>query len=291
MVLAGVSPGMAIMSRPTEQTLVMASSFSRLSRPEVAAASMLESSETGMKAPDRPPTEEEAKAPPFFTASLSMASTAVVPGAPMLDRPTLWRDLAHAVAHGRGGGQGKVGYAEGQAQTLGHFVTDHLAHAGHLVGRTLDDFGHIQQGHGLAAVTAVLQGAVDGLLDHAGAGDAHVDDHVGLAHAQVGTGHEGHVLRDVGEDHQLGAAKAAAVGRGLSHLERSVRPIRATASILMPEREEATLMEEQMRSVVARASGSDAMSARSPAAKPFSTRAEKPPRKSTPTVLAARSRA
>ena len=128
-------------------------------------------------------------------------------------------DLAHAVAHGRGGGQGKVGHAEGQAQTLGHFVTDHLAHAGHLVGRTLDDFGHIQQGHGLAAVTAVLQGAVDGLLDHAGAGDAHVDDHVGLAHAQVGTGHEGHVLRDVGEDHQLGAAKAAAVGRGLGHLE------------------------------------------------------------------------
>ena len=91
MVLAGVSPGMAIMSRPTEQTLVMASSFSRLSRPEVAAASMLESSETGMKAPDRPPTDEEAKAPPFFTASLSMASTAVVPGAPMLDSPTLWK--------------------------------------------------------------------------------------------------------------------------------------------------------------------------------------------------------
>ena len=81
---------MAIMSRPTEQTLVMASSFSMFRKPDVAAASMLESSETGMKAPERPPTEEEAKDPPFFTASLSMARTAVLPGAPMTERPQLW---------------------------------------------------------------------------------------------------------------------------------------------------------------------------------------------------------
>ena len=52
---------------------------------------MLESSETGMNAPDKPPTWDEANAPPFLTASLSMASTAVVPGAPMEDRPTLWK--------------------------------------------------------------------------------------------------------------------------------------------------------------------------------------------------------
>ena len=63
--------------------------FFNMSTAQLGAASMLESSDTGIKAPDRPPTEEEAKAPPFFTASLSMASTAVLPGAPMLDRPRL----------------------------------------------------------------------------------------------------------------------------------------------------------------------------------------------------------
>ena len=39
-VSAGVSPGMAIMSRPTEHTQVMASSFSIVSRPALAAAIM-----------------------------------------------------------------------------------------------------------------------------------------------------------------------------------------------------------------------------------------------------------
>ena len=61
--------------------------------------------------------------------------------------------------------------------------------------------------------------------------------------------------------------------------------------MLMPLREEATLMEAQTRSVRESASGSASMSARSPLAKPFSTRAEKPPRKSTPASLAASSRA
>ena len=35
--------------------------------------------ETGMKAPERPPTEEDAMTPPFFTASFSSARAAVVP--------------------------------------------------------------------------------------------------------------------------------------------------------------------------------------------------------------------
>ena len=90
-VAADVSPGMAIMSRPTEQTLVIASSFSIVRAPLRAAASMALSSETGMKAPERPPTCEEAKTPPFFTASLSMARMAVVPGAPIEERPIVWK--------------------------------------------------------------------------------------------------------------------------------------------------------------------------------------------------------
>ena len=56
MVAAEVSPGMAIMSRPTEHTQVMASSFSMVRQPEEAASIMFLSSETGMNAPDKPPT-------------------------------------------------------------------------------------------------------------------------------------------------------------------------------------------------------------------------------------------
>ena len=55
-VAALVSPGMAIMSRPTEHTQVMASSFSSVRQPDAAASIMFLSSETGMNAPDRPPT-------------------------------------------------------------------------------------------------------------------------------------------------------------------------------------------------------------------------------------------
>ena len=86
-VSAGVSPGMTIISRPTEQTAVMASSFSISKQPLLAAAIMPASSVTGMKAPDRPPTEEDAITPPFLTASLSIASAAVVPCVPHCSRP------------------------------------------------------------------------------------------------------------------------------------------------------------------------------------------------------------
>ena len=87
MVSAGVSPGTAIMSRPTEQTQVMASSLSTHSAPALAAAIMPSSSLTGIKAPERPPTEEDAITPPFFTASFSRARAAVVPWVPQTSRP------------------------------------------------------------------------------------------------------------------------------------------------------------------------------------------------------------
>ena len=45
------------------------------------------SSLTGMKAPESPPTYEDAITPPFFTWSLSRARAAVVPGAPGCSRP------------------------------------------------------------------------------------------------------------------------------------------------------------------------------------------------------------
>ena len=51
-----ISPGTIIISRPTEQTAVIASSFSIVSTPERAASIIPASSETGMNAPESPPT-------------------------------------------------------------------------------------------------------------------------------------------------------------------------------------------------------------------------------------------
>ena len=84
---AGVSPGIAIISSPTEQTAVIASSFSRLSAPHRTASIIPASSETGMNAPESPPTCDDAITPPFLTASFSIASAAVVPWQPHFSNP------------------------------------------------------------------------------------------------------------------------------------------------------------------------------------------------------------
>ncbi len=114
-VAAVVSPGTAIMSKPTEHTQVMASSLSRWRAPERAAAIMPSSSLTGMKAPDRPPTWEEAMTPPFFTASLSRARAAVVPWCRRSPGPFPPECGPHC-RRWRGGGQGEIHDAEGHAQ-------------------------------------------------------------------------------------------------------------------------------------------------------------------------------
>ncbi len=49
------------------------------------------SSLTGMKAPESPPTEEDAMMPPFFTWSFNRARAAVVPGQPTSSSPMLSR--------------------------------------------------------------------------------------------------------------------------------------------------------------------------------------------------------
>ena len=75
------------MSNPTEQTAVIASNFSIESKPSLTAFIIPISSDTGIKAPDRPPTDELAISPPFLTASLSIARAAVVPKPPTLSKP------------------------------------------------------------------------------------------------------------------------------------------------------------------------------------------------------------
>ena len=68
-------------------------------------------------------------------------------------------------------------------------------------------------------------------------------------------------------------------------------PISATASILIPAFVEPIPTELHTISVVANASGMEAMSLRSPSVYPFDTKAEKPPMKFTPTAFAALSKA
>ena len=144
-VSAVVSPGMATMSSPTEQTLVMASSFSMESCPLRAASEIFKSSLTGMKAPLKPPTLELAKAPPFLTASFSNAKAAVLPGTPMARQSQTLKDLAHAVAHIGRGRQGKIHHAKGNAQAFGHIPADQFARPGDLIRRALDQFGNLPQ--------------------------------------------------------------------------------------------------------------------------------------------------
>ena len=63
-----------------------------------------------------------------------------------------------------------------------------------------------------------------------------------------------------------------------------------TASIFIPALEDARFIEEQTLSVEASASGILSINKLSPFVQPFSTRAEKPPTKLTPTSFAASSR-
>ena len=128
----------------------------------------------------------------------------------------LLQDVGHAVPDGGGGGQRQVHDAKGHAQTAAGLLGHQLAHTGDPEGGLLDGLRHHVKGlalHGL-----------QGVVHHAGAGHAHVDDPLGLAHAVEGAGHEGVILHSVAEHHQLGAAEAALVGgavraglHGLAH--------------------------------------------------------------------------
>ena len=125
-------------------------------------------------------------------------------------QPHLLQDAGHAVPHSGGGGQGKVHDAEGGVQAAAGFLGHQLAHAGDAEGGLFDGLGHHIEGLALHALK--------GVVHHAGAGDAHVDDPLRLAHAVEGAGHEGVVLHSVAEHHQLGAAEAAPVRGALRQL-------------------------------------------------------------------------
>ena len=118
-------------------------------------------------------------------------------------QPHLLQDPGHAVSDGRSGRQRQVYDAEGSIQPPGGLGGHHLAHTGDLESRLFDGLRHHVKG-------LVLAGP-QGVVYHAGAGDAHIDDAVGLTYAVESPGHKGVILHGVAEHHQLGAAQPVGV--------------------------------------------------------------------------------
>ena len=127
-------------------------------------------------------------------------------------------DFADGVADLGGGGEGEVEDAEGDAEAFGDVAADELAGAGDAVGGVFDFFGDFVEG----GVGVGGEEFFDGAFDDAGAGDACVDDDVGLACAEEGAGHEGVVFGDVCEDDHFGAAEAVDGLGGFGDLEHGL---------------------------------------------------------------------
>ena len=144
--------------------------------------------------------------PPFFTASFSRASAAVVPWVPQTSRPISSRMRATLSPMAGGRRQGEIHDAEGRVQPTAGLLGHQLAHAGHPESGLLHGLRHHVKGLALHRF--------QGSTHHAGAGDAHVDDLLRLSHAVESAGHKGVVLHGIAEHHQLGAAEAIPVRRG-----------------------------------------------------------------------------
>ena len=114
-------------------------------------------------------------------------------------------DVGDGVADGRGRGEGEVDDAEGDVEPAGGLVGDQLADPRDLERGVLDEFCHF----GDVGVGDLFER----MADDTGAGDADVDDTVGLTGAVEGACHEGVVFDGVAEDDQFGGGDTFAVGR------------------------------------------------------------------------------
>ena len=280
---AGVSPGMAIMSRPTEQTAVIASSFSIESAPQRAASIMPASSETGMNAPDSPPTDEEAMTPPFLTASFKRARAAVVPQPPHFSMPI--SSMMCATESPTAG----VGARERSTMPNGT-PSRRLAS----VPMSWPMRGSLKAVFLMSSATPVMSrssgAAASAARTTPGPETPTLMTQSGSPAPWKAPAMKGLSSGALQKTTSFAAAKQL-LSAVISAQRRTTRPIIRTASRLMPVLVEPMLTDEQTWSVRLSASGMALISASSPAAKPLWTRAEKPPMKLTPTSQAARSRA
>ena len=118
-------------------------------------------------------------------------------------QPHFFQNPGNAVPHGGSGRKAQIHDSEGYAQTAGRFLAHQLTHTGNLESGLFDGFGHHVKGLTLHVLQSVVH--------HAGAGNAHIQHALRLAHAVERTGHEGVILHGVGEHHHLGAAKAVVI--------------------------------------------------------------------------------
>ena len=113
------------------------------------------------------------------------------------------QDPGNRVAHSGSGSQGEVHNTEGNIQPFACLNTYDLTHTGNTEGGLLDGLGHHIKGLALHTL--------QGMVDNTGAGNAHIQFHLRLAHTVEGTGHKGVILHRVGKDHQFGTAQAILV--------------------------------------------------------------------------------
>ena len=271
------------MSRPTLHTQVMASSFSRQSAPDSAARIMPASSDTGMNAPERPPTLLDAMTPPFLTASLSMARAAVVPGPPHCPTPMASR-ISATLSPSAGVGARersrmpcwtpKRSLALRAMSSPARVILNAVALMASAISVMEASFGM------LASTLRTTPGPETPTLTTASASPEpwKAPAMKGLSSTALAN------TTSLAAPMQSRSAVALAVSM-------TVLAIFQTASMLMPARVEATFTELHTLSVTARACGMEFMSFVSEAVAPFCTRAEKPPTKSTPTSLPALSMA
>ena len=143
--------------------------------------------------------------PPFFTASFSRASAAVVPWVPQTSRPISSRIRATESPMAGVGARDRSTMPKGASRRL-------------LASWATSWPMRVTWNAVFLMVSATTSKGcalhrLQGVIHHAGAGNAHVDDAFRLAHAVEGAGHEGVVLHGVAEHHQLGAAQAVPVRR------------------------------------------------------------------------------
>ena len=277
-VSALVSPGTAIMSRPTEHTHVMASSLSSVRTPLLAAAIIPSSSDTGINAPDSPPTEPEAIRPPFLTASFKSARAAVVPCVPHVSSPISSRMRATLSPTAGVGARDKSTTPNGtpsrrDASCATSWPMRVMRKAVFLMHSATSPKG---RPFTLCSAWYTTPGPDTPTLTTASASPTPWN-------APAINGLSSTALQNTTSFAQPRPSRSFVS----SAVFLIACPMSRTASMLIPAFVVATLTLEQTRSVSASACGMAAISRRSPEAMPFCTRAEKPPMKSTPQVFAA----
>ena len=243
---------------------------------------MPSSSLTGMNAPDRPPTWEVAIRPPFLTASLRSARAAVVPGAPHASSPISSKMRATLSPTSEVGARERSMMPNGtprrrDASRATSCPTRVILNAVRLIVSAISvKSAPFRSSRACLTTPGPLTPTL--MTRSPSATPWNAPAMKGLSPGAL-------------QNTTILAQPRASCSRVSSAVRLITSPISRTASILMPAFVEPMLTDEQTISVAAIACGMESMSTRSPCVIPFSTSAENPPMKLTPTALPARSSA